>query len=293
MEDGINEINIDLYPKPVTIEGTKKILHQMENNICKIHKISGATGTGFFVKISYSNHTIPVMITNHHVIDEAYLKENKDIKISLNDERTFKTIKLNEKRRIYSSEEYDTTIIEIIPEKDKIDDFMELDDNIFNEDYSNIFYNKQSIYIIHYPNGDKATVSYAIIQNMDEEYNIIHCCCTERGSSGSPIINLMNNKIIGIHKQGASHFKRNYGTYLKYPINEYINKHLKNNKITNNDHLISNNQIETTFKKDNKKEKDNHKNEKNIINENVSQIFILSLLIYVKLYYEIKIYFRM
>ena len=273
MEDGINEINIDLYPKPVTIEGTKKILHQMENNICKIHKISGAKGTGFFVKISYNNDTIPVMITNHHVIDEPYLKENKEIQISLNDERTFKTIKLDEKRQIYSSEEYDTTIIQIIPEKDKIYDFMELDDNIFKEDYPNILYNKKSIYIIHYPNGDKATVSYAIIQNMDEEYNITHCCCTETGSSGSPIINLLNNKIIGIHKQGSSHFKRNYGTYLKYPINQYINEHLKNNKITNNDQFISNNKIETTSKKKNKKAKDNHKNEKNIINENVSQIY--------------------
>ena len=39
MEDGINEINIDLYPKPVTIEGTKKILHQMENNISKYIKL--------------------------------------------------------------------------------------------------------------------------------------------------------------------------------------------------------------------------------------------------------------
>ena len=221
MADGINEVNIDSYPKPVTIEGTKKILHQMENNICKIYKKNGEKGTGSFVNITYNNDIIPVMITNHHVLDEKYLKENKEIKISINDDSTIKTIKLNGNRRIYADKEYDTTIIEIKPEKDEIHDFMELDDNIFKED-SNILYNKKSIYIIHYPNGEKAKVSYAIMQNGDEEYNIAHYCCTETGSSGSPIINLLNNKIIGIHKKGSSHFKRNYGIFLKYPINDYI-----------------------------------------------------------------------
>ena len=284
MEYGFNEVNIDSYPKPVTIEGTKKILHQMENNICKIYKKNGENGTGFFVNITYNNDIIPVMITNHHVLDEKYLKENKEIKISINDDSTIKTIKLNENRRIYANEEYDTTIIEIKPEKDKIHDFMELDDNIFKED-SNIIYNKKSIYIIHYPNGEKAKVSYAIMQNGDEEYNIAHYCCTETGSSGSPIINIINNKIIGIHKQGSSHFKINFGTFLKYPINEYINKHLKNNAADDNDNLINKNQIKTTLKEENKKTEDNHKEEKNIISKNISHIFILSLLVYLKLYY--------
>jgi V8-like Glu-specific endopeptidase len=286
MEDGINEVNTERYPIPVTIEGTKKILHQMENNICKIYKKDG-TGTGFFVTISYNNDIIPVMITDHHILDEKVLKANEEINISISDNSTIKTIKLNEKRRVYSNIKYDTTIIEIKPEKDdikNIKDFMELDDNIFKEN-SNILYNKKSIYIIHYPKGEKAKVSYAIMQNGDEEYNITHYCCTETGSSGSPIINLLNNKIIGIHKKGSSHFQRNYGTFLKYPINEYINKHLKKSMIINNDNLVNKNQIKTTLKKENKKTVDNHKKEKNTIRKNISHIIILSLLVYLKLYY--------
>ena len=284
MENGINEINIDSYPEPVTIEGTKKILHQMENNICKIYKKNGEKGTGFFINITYGNCIIPVMITNHHVLDEKYLKENKEIKISINDDSTIKTIKLNEKRRIYSNRKYDTTIIEIKREKDNIKDFMELDDNIFKED-SNILYNNKSIYIIHYQNGEKAKVSYAIMQNEDEEYNIIHFCCTERGSSGSPIINLLNNKIIGIHKQGSSQFQKNFGTFLKYPINEYINKHLENNRINNNDNLVNKNQIKATLKNENKKMEDSHKKENNTINKNISTYLFYALLLYLKLYY--------
>ena len=47
---------------------------------------------------------------------------------------------------------------------------------------------------------------------------------TDRGSSGSPILKLSSQKIIGIHKEGVSNHNYNRGTLLKYPINEYINK---------------------------------------------------------------------
>ncbi len=100
MEENMNEINIDSYPKPVTIKATKTILHQMESSICKIYKKNGEKGTGFFVKISYNNIIIPVMITNYHVLDEQYLKQNKEIKITLNDDSTILTIKINEERNI-------------------------------------------------------------------------------------------------------------------------------------------------------------------------------------------------
>ena len=246
MEDNIKEKDTEKYPKPVTIEGTKKILHQMENNICKIYT-EKEKGTGFFVKISYGNHIIPVMMTNYHVLDEAYLKENKEIKITLSDKKNMSTIRLNGKRRIYCNQEYDTTIIEIKPEEDQIYDFMELDEDIFAED-SNLFYNNKSIYIIHYPSSEKVKVSYAIIKEI-EESEISHYCSTEKGSSGSPIINLSNHKIIGIHKQGAKNFTINYGTYLKYPIKEFISKYIENNKIKINENVINTNRIKTIDKK--------------------------------------------
>ena len=74
------DVNID-YPRPVSIEGTKKILNQLENNICKIYKKDGSKGTGFFCNISYNNIIIPVMMTNNNVIDEKYIKENNEIQI--------------------------------------------------------------------------------------------------------------------------------------------------------------------------------------------------------------------
>jgi len=239
MEDIKKEIIIEKYPRPIAIKGTKEILNQMENCICKIYKDGGGMGTGFFCKIIYNNFNIPVMMTNNHVIDEKYIKENNNIKLTLNDDNITKTIILDNNRKIYTNEEYDITIIEIKCEKDKINNFMDLDEKIFNEDSEILFNNNHSIYIPQYLNGDIVVVSYGTINKIDG-YDINHYCCTDSGSSGSPIINLLNNKIIGIHKEGSSRFKYNKGTYLKYPINEFINKFNNNIEITldiNNDDI--------------------------------------------------------
>ena len=218
---------LDKYPAPVTIEGTNKILNQLKNYICKIENKNG-NGTGFFCYIPYKNEKLEVLITNNHAINEEILKE-KRIKVSLNDEKENKIIELKNKK-IYTSKLYDTTIIEINPVNDNIHNFLELDDQIF-DDFINIF--NKSVYILQYPkslDGQKAAVSYGVIKNIDDDYNIIHYCSTEYGSSGSPILNLVNNKIIGIHKENMKNNNYHRGTLLKYPINEYLNKYFNNKK---------------------------------------------------------------
>ena len=227
MEEIEKEKSIDNYPNPVTIEGTNKILNQLKSCICKIENNSG-NGTGFFCCISYQNKTLKVLITNNHLINQEFINENKEILISLNDDKEYKTIELKNKQ-IYTSIEYDTTIIEI-KQKENINDYLELDEKIIKH---NINLSNKSIYILQYPkysDGQKASVSYGIIKNIQDEYNIIHYCCTESGSSGSPILDLINNKIIGIHKEGVKNRDYNRGTILKYPINEYLDKYYNNKK---------------------------------------------------------------
>ena len=67
----------------------------------------------------------------------------------------------------------------------------------------------------------------------EDNFNIYHFCTTEQGSSGGPIINLFNLKVIGIHK-GSKEKKYNLGTLLKIVIDEfnekYYNKIDKNNE---------------------------------------------------------------
>jgi len=210
------EKSLTKYPLPVTIKETELILEQMKFSICKIENKKGK-GTGFFCQISNKK----LLVTNNHVIDEELIKDKKIIKVKLNDNEIKRDIKIKEH---YTSIEYDTTIIEI-NENDENINYLEIDDDIFDE---NINLNNESIYIIQYPkcgNEHKAAVSYGILNKIQEDkYNIIHYCCTDHGSSGSPILRLSNKKIIGIHKEGVKNYDYNRGTLLKYPIKEYLNK---------------------------------------------------------------------
>ena len=87
-----------------------------------------------------------------------------------------------------------------------------------------------SIYTLHYPSNfgkDKVAVSFGILKNIfeDKKYNFRHFCSTEFGSSGAPILNSANNKIIGIHKMSSKTKQYNIGVFLKYPLKEFLNKY--------------------------------------------------------------------
>ena len=116
------------YPNVISYECTKKIIEQMERNICKIN-IGMNQGTGFFCKIPFpnENNMLPVLITNNHIINSDILyKKNIKIKLDIKEEENIKEIILN-KRMKYTNEEYDITIIEI-KEEDNINNYLELDD---------------------------------------------------------------------------------------------------------------------------------------------------------------------
>ena len=221
------------YPSYITIDQTKTILNQLENCICKIFVDDGSKATGFFCNIKYDNKEMPVLITNNHVLNEDNIKLNKIITIGLNkgNELITKNIKVDEDRMVYTSKKFDTTIIEIKKENDEIYNYLELDNDIF-EDNSNVLYYNNTIYILHYPGNKIASVSYGILSKNEKiNYEIIHYCSTEKGSSGSPILSLNDMKVIGIHKAEG---KKNYnkGSFLKYPIEEFISK-IKDNKLKN------------------------------------------------------------
>ena len=86
MPDIQQEKLIEDQPIPVSIEGTKKILFQMENCICKIYLEDGKKGTGFFCKMPIFNNLLPVLITNNHVLNEKDIENNKIIQLSINNE---------------------------------------------------------------------------------------------------------------------------------------------------------------------------------------------------------------
>ena len=254
--DGENERELIGCPKVISYDCQKKIIEQMEKNICKI--TFGATiGTGFFCNIPFPDEydMLHALITNNHIINKQLLnKQNFTISIS---SKIFENKKLNLNDRIkYTNEKYDITIIEI-KESDHIGDiYLELDDDKLTDiENNNDKYIENTIYITQYPEGH-LSVSYGILETIlnDKKYYFYHKCSTKSGSSGSPILNL-NNKIIGIHSMGKDD-KTNKGIFLNYPIKEFIELNFKDENKEQEEELLK--QFNKTFNlnlKDNKIEK--------------------------------------
>ena len=105
----------------------------------------------------------------------------------MNDYNELKIINLDPTRNIYFNSYCNTTIIEL-KEYDNINNYMELDDNLFGNNIKSSF-EKESIYIPQYLNGGKAIVSYGLLNEINES-NIRHSSYINTGSNGAPILNL-------------------------------------------------------------------------------------------------------
>ena len=265
------EKNLENYPSMVTLGKSKKIIYQIENCIFKIYTNDGSNGTGFFCYIYdiKNNKKVPVMMTNNHIIGEKDLNNNKKIKISFNDS-IFKDIELDSERKKYTNKDLDITIIEI--KKDiygiNINSFLEIDERIY-QDNSEILFKRKSAYIIQYPKITGASVSYGLINDINQYNNEIHhFCITDKGSSGSPIILIENNKVIGVHK-GFSRYSNDYnlGIFLKLPINLFFGN--KNYEYANNVNLSYINKMPNNINDSNNEIKLNVKIEKVDINKEV------------------------
>ena len=225
--------------KPVSIKDTELILQQMKKCVCKIH-LGPKKGTGFFIKIPYKNQLLNALMTNNHVLGENEIQDGNSITISMNNEEIIKNIKIDSKRKRYTNEILDITIIELL-ERDNIINYLSLDKQIldiinFGKDdnsvnYYNNLYKKGSIYILNYisnNSADEIFISYGLLDNINKN-EIYHRCSTGNGSSGSPILLLKTKKVIGIHFGGNTLY--NLGLFLMKPLIEFQN-------ISNNLHII-------------------------------------------------------
>ena len=178
-----------------------------------------------------------VLITNNHILNANNIADNKEITFTINDK--VKSIKMDKKRKKYTSEALDTTIIEIKDELNDIIDYLEISDELkniiesndksFSDEQFNNLYKNESLYVLNYMNGKDIALSYGLLLKIDNS-NICHKCCTDNGSSGSPILTLNNNRLIGVH-YGSSKNNYNLGTLILYPLLEFQNIE---NKIQNN-----------------------------------------------------------
>ena len=142
------------------------INQQIEKCLCKLinnNKIYKEVGTGFLCKIPFpdSLNLLPVLITNNHVLDEEDILPNKEIEFALNDDKKKIKILINESRKTYTNEDFDTTIIEILKD-DNLDFESFLEVNGPNDILEDL-----NIYVIHYASGKESSFSFGLIKSIE------------------------------------------------------------------------------------------------------------------------------
>ena len=207
----------------IKIEEKEKIYNNIKSSICKIVINDNKKGYGFFCNIlnRINSNIIPVLITNYTTLSTEYIKTNEKLNILLNEEKEEKIIYLDDSRIYYTNENINITIIEINPRIDGIKDFLDLDDNIYKENMLPNYQNKK-IYIIERPHFKRDFIS---ISSLDKINNTNIECKLETcfGCIGTPIFNLDNDKIIGIHMNEIDS-KENKNICFKTIIDNFINR---------------------------------------------------------------------
>lgn len=215
----VNKATTTKIPKYIQ----KYIYKQKESCVCKI-KVNNSFGTGFFCNIPflYEQTFLPVLITNNHVLGSNDINPNNYIYFSINDEinsdDSFKI--LIGDRLTFTDPSYDITIIELKKNDGLRICGLEVDYEELNAPL--VEFRKMQVYLIHYPKSKKVCKSVGeIIGISNDDQTIKHSCNTEKGSSGCPIINLKNLKVVGIHKGGMINQNVNLGTFIKEPIEKF------------------------------------------------------------------------
>ena len=195
-------------------EEFNKINEKIEKYLCKIININNKNNSGFLCKIPFpdENNLLSVLITNNII-----LNENKILEIILSNNESKKLL-INEYRKIYTNEKYNNiTIIEIV-ENDNIDTnlFAEIDNQIFKLDLE---WEKNKY--LSFNQNEKYFLCY--LKNKDDNFIIKHISFSQDFSSGNPIINQINCKIVGIYIEDKEYKYLNI-KLLKDSINDFNEK---------------------------------------------------------------------
>ena len=175
-------------------------------------------------------------MTCNHVLKEEDIKVGKSINFTLNNDKKNFTIIIDNSRLVYTNTKLDVTIIQLRNnEFSDINSFLSIDEEIFKGKSKKEFI-ENSIYLLHYPKGLKSNFSFGTIKVITEDNDLIyHNCGSESGSSGGPLINLINMRLIGIHTGDKQNKNLNVGIFILPIINDFFkNIDLKKIKLDDN-----------------------------------------------------------
>ena len=213
---------MESFPRAINKNGIKNIYDQLDNLLYKINEEDSELGIGFFCYLRIRRKKkIPVLIINNcQTSGKKYIKEINIFNNGINKKLQFGDTKYIDKKN-------NLMIFEVKPNRNDKFNFLEPDNLIFNSN-SEMFYCKESMYIFQNDNKFKNVyVSFGTINTVDESHFLYN---TNLSSliKGLPILNLYNNKLIGIHESKCGHYYK--GRFLKYAFKEFLNRYKVNEK---------------------------------------------------------------
>ena len=221
-----------------------EINNQLETKICKINE---KNITGFFCKLHFPDqfHLLPVLITNS-ALNKEDIKINMEIKLTINNGKKEIKLFIDQKRKVFTNEFLDVTIIEIYPkEKDNFNNFVNINDFIqyfeldynFGKENNGEICKEKNIYLLIYFYDQYASFSEGILQRILDK-TIQHNCFNKSNSSGGPIVLKSNYKVIGVLRREIkaqnNNFRYHEGTSINFAYDEFINKYITNKEINKN-----------------------------------------------------------
>ena len=213
-------------------EEMKRLIWMMKSSICKIECNNESYRTGFFCSLSYNGNFTRVLMTTNNILNNNDISIGKKIKFSIDNDKINYEIIIDELRKVYINEEYGITIIEIKEIYDNLEQiyFLEINKSIFEEYYYSHEIIRTQIFFLHYVDEIiKYSVGY--IRGIKDQYKFYHICDTSTSSSGGPLIDTFDLKVIGIHKEESKFPNTNFGIFLKIPITKFFEKYgFKNSK---------------------------------------------------------------
>ena len=250
------------------------ILNEEINSVCKIitsKDNNKETGTGFFLDLSDIIGR-KCLLTNYHVIEKESVKKQYPIIIKFENKREI-PIKLNKENRYikYFERPKDITIIEIL-DSDNITDISFFNYNKGYTEGYNQYVNKD-IVILQFPKDLNLSTSQGKITKLRKNFEFMHNCATDKGSSGSPIL-LYDRTLIGIHK-GKDQNDNNVATFIGSIINSL--KKEKYEEINSKFSINNNSSIDNISLKLKKFIDEYNEFERNIENKNKLEVLLKNI----------------
>ena len=129
----------------------------------------------FFLEIN--DEIIPFnkgLLTCNHYLDKEKTEINKEVKFFYQNE--YKTIKITKNRRVFTNKDLHYTFIEIFPEDNIILFFQ-----TYNLSIDTVYYSRDQIFLLQYPEKEELKVSASRLLFIKEEKFIGYNCPTKQG----------------------------------------------------------------------------------------------------------------